>query len=179
MLGLSLNAYQFQSMLPVRGATGIPTTKAGRKRFQSMLPVRGATIVLIDNIPHKLISIHAPRAGSDSSQSLPERARHDFNPCSPCGERRFCPQRRCTGRNFNPCSPCGERPTAFCNLHQRIIFQSMLPVRGATLRKAYDACAHVEFQSMLPVRGATAWSAAYPPAGLNFNPCSPCGERHG
>ena len=77
-------------------------------------------------------SIHAPRVESDSRLTLCLPARPDFNPRSPCGERRlqppgvvrrgaisihaprvgsdaleannytFCP-------NFNPRSPCGER----------------------------------------------------------------------
>ncbi len=38
---------------------------------------------------------------------------YDFNPRSPCGERRtkiFMPYG--IGLNFNPRSPCGERPSA-------------------------------------------------------------------
>ena len=34
------------------------------------------------------ISIHAPRAGSDLRQEDPWSAAQNFNPCSPCGERR-------------------------------------------------------------------------------------------
>ena len=57
------------------------------------------------------ISIHAPRAGSDRPMDvLQVRKVPDFNPRSPCGERRQnagrCDQHIC---NFNPRSPCGER----------------------------------------------------------------------
>ena len=58
---------QFQSTLPVRGATrttmwiSVPTT------FQSTLPVRGATGQLEQRHVNGLISIHAPREGSDDN----------------------------------------------------------------------------------------------------------------
>ena len=83
--------------------------------FQSTLPVRGATLAKIAVITGARISIHAPRAGSDTSadgvirpsctfqSTLPvrgatqlsrstEEITEDFNPRSPCGERRLCQQ---------------------------------------------------------------------------------------
>ena len=57
---------RFQSTLPVRGATHDYFTSAlPAPQFQSTLPVRGATTfnLRIDN--GVLISIHAPRKGSD------------------------------------------------------------------------------------------------------------------
>ena len=127
-------------------------------------------------------------------------ARKYFNPCSPCGERLLCISCRSAAisisihapragsdlrarppapdaGNFNPCSPCGERqiPHVFHGTHPR--FQSMLPVRGATVicfsrvlcffisihapragsdPRPFEASAPAQkFQSMLPVRGAT------------------------
>ena len=80
------------------------------------------------------ISIHAPRAGSDEdipfvSFEQPD----DFNPRSPCGERRY---RLGSGGNepvnFNPRSPCGERPDYLPLFETKKEFQSTLPVRGAT-----------------------------------------------
>ena len=80
---------EFQSTLPVRGATlyngelvgvyeiSIHAPRAGSDQggvcvmvdaegFQSTLPVRGATLFLpLNNLGHCEISIHAPRAGSD------------------------------------------------------------------------------------------------------------------
>ena len=79
-----------------------------------------------------MISIHAPRAGSDSSPGKATAPPTDFNPRSPCGERRrlfgadfrakrfqsTLPVRGATHvlqlhahytPNFNPRSPCGER----------------------------------------------------------------------
>ena len=57
------------------------------------------------------ISIHAPRAGSDP---------------------RYFPRPRSSFQNFNPCSPCGERLVPHRSNLAALIFQSMLPVRGAT-----------------------------------------------
>ena len=79
----------------------------------------------------------------------------NFNPRSPCGERHghaaalgLCPG------YFNPRSPCGER-RRFCRRRCRCnLFQSTLPLRGATkqrLRTIWNR----QFQSTLPLRGAT------------------------
>ncbi len=82
------------------------------------------------------ISIHAPRAGSD---------------CNGCGWN-------IPPRNFNPRSPCGERLACRVPfISPPSVFQSTLPVRGATkLPNAYVTAD--KFQSTLPVRGATTWT---------------------
>ena len=85
----SSNASSFQSTLPVRGATSFfsslapqlmyfnPRSPCGerryrvvvkilrRRKFQSTLPVRGATQIADGVSVVEIISIHAPRAGSD------------------------------------------------------------------------------------------------------------------
>ena len=123
------------------------------------------------------ISIHAPRVGSDESGLVPGRVNGDFNPRSPCGERH---------RRF--CSKGG-----FC------LFQSTLPVWGAT-DQSTSASAKKLFQSTLPVWGATSLRSTvlgrtmisihaprvgsddrchgHAGNGTDFNPRSPCGERH-
>ena len=82
-----------------------------RSRFQSTLPVWGATGSRIFSAP----------------------AMSDFNPRSPCGERRSVggcndPQQA----DFNPRSPCGERLSTGGFTLQTTKFQSTLPVWGAT-----------------------------------------------
>ena len=57
----------FQSTLPVRGATATFTTNPFAYSFQSTLPVRGATLSGMARTVPARISIHAPRAGSDSN----------------------------------------------------------------------------------------------------------------
>ena len=123
----------FQSTLPVRGATSPMLGYLLSMIFQSTLPVRGATRKTYQRRTNKMISIHAPRAGSDKCFSRPRvvqvgisihapRAGSDpdefgalllniyFNPRSPCGERRRTQAMRKSVTDFNPRSPCGERP---------------------------------------------------------------------
>ncbi len=160
------------------GATGDYGHKSQRhKTFQSTLPVWGATAVSGTFGQLMIISIHAPRVGSDQS-SFTKRARE---------------------RNFNPRSPCGERLVASRQAAKASLFQSTLPVWGATSKfDFYNPL--FAFQSTLPVWGATAEniykkednhiSIHAPRVGsdfsahngdlikLDFNPRSPCGERH-
>ena len=78
--------------------------------FQSTLPARGATPLFLFVRVTEVISIHAPRTGSDFC-TMPVR----FAICY-----------------FNPRSPHGERPKQLLTLGQKALFQSTLPARGAT-----------------------------------------------
>ena len=130
---------------------------ASYKRFLSTLPARGATrsshwgprssMISIhapregsDRDPAELfegqlrISIHAPREGSDRRRCRGAAGRRDFYPRSPRGERRAA-----RGiwiylmGDFYPRSPRGERPvhTLDTGLLEDL-FLSTLPARGAT-----------------------------------------------
>ena len=81
-----------------------------RRRFQSTLPMRGATRYLSPFYVNQHISIHAPHAGSDKGIHYRCQCDYNFNPRSPCGERRGQRQRKI------------RKPE----------FQSTLPMRGAT-----------------------------------------------
>ena len=60
-------------------------------QFQSTLPLRGATHQIGQSRSAKAISIHAPLAGSDTGLHGGVHALKHFNPRSPCGERpRLC-----------------------------------------------------------------------------------------
>ena len=78
----------------------------------------------------------------------------DFNPRSPCGERRIRMTRPLDGVHFNPRSPCGERLCADFTRKSHKRFQSTLPMRGATRSRGYGTRSAL-FQSTLPMRGAT------------------------
>ena len=67
--------------------------------------------VLVLNVKAQSISIHAPREGSDPLQHRHLRQQRDFYPRSPRGERLHpgCPVPR-HGHHFYPRSPRGERP---------------------------------------------------------------------
>ncbi len=129
-----------------------------RSQFQSTLPARGATRKAIrEGKIQVLISIHAPRTGSDQGAGHPAPAGRDFNPRSPHGERRkLCavsvqgqefqstlPARGATcatcwtagsGRNFNPRSPHGERPTSVLNFFRSQEISIHAPRTGSDSR---------------------------------------------
>ena len=71
------------------------------KLFQSTLPVWGATYAWLNIATPFIISIHAPRVGSDLVGEDDGRLTLHFNPRSPCGERR---QARFHGPNSRPIS---------------------------------------------------------------------------
>ena len=79
-------------------------------RFQSTLPAWGATIPIASKIWPLVISIHAPRRGSDIALL-------------------YCLY---NGINFNPRSPHGERQASGKSPVTRTLFQSTLPAGGAT-----------------------------------------------
>ena len=87
----------------------------------------------------------------------------NFNPHSPCGERRCSSSSRRRPGYFNPHSPCGERRDNLLKLVQDALFQSTLPLRGAT-RFGSSRSAMSPFQSTLLLRERpssvmTAWSS--------------------
>ena len=101
--------------------------------FQSTLPAWGATYILSFVVHHHIISIHAPRMGSDIFRST---LRH-------------------ISGYFNPRSPHGERQKLHVLLHGAIQFQSTLPAWGATLSMVKLFSVFSRFQSTLPAWGAT------------------------
>ncbi len=133
------------------------TSIRGSAGFQSTLPVWGATVMRNCLSLPDVISIHAPRVGSDQAMAtkagmnglfqstlpvwgatgiliISHGGRRNFNPRSPCGERpRVLPSYRSSVYHFNPRSPCGERRVASSRFRLASRFQSTLPVWGATV----------------------------------------------
>ena len=168
--------------------------------FQSTLPARGATNGISRYSMPLLISIHAPRTGSDGTDAASVAQDCHFNPRSPHGERRALFVQKGGVGHFNPRSPHGERlggPPA--QPHQDGQFQSTLPARGATDREQERAKTLIfqstlpargatvvkvrvrliePFQSTLPARGATIPARRVSRGSTHFNPRSPHGERH-
>ena len=169
---------EFQSTLPVRGATvnhflaafavliSIHAPRAGSdvdvqmgraelRQISIHAPRAGSDYAGSDLDKRMTISIHAPRAGSDIPPNDSCSNGNNFNPRSPCGERRFRGGLKKCRKNFNPRSPCGERP-------------------GREKR----AAAYIQISIHAPRAG----SDQRKPKGLflcgYFNPRSPCGERH-
>ena len=122
--------------------------------FQSTLPVWGATGKAPPTEPDDLISIHAPRVGSDSIYTH----RYNYRRISIHAPRVgsdpsvFYPVR--TSTYFNPRSPCGERPAT-----------------GSSIFRIYKISIHA------PRVGSDVESDMIELYLQNFNPRSPCGER--
>ncbi len=149
---------RFQSTLPLRGATFCPLAVFASSTisihaplagsdllvgagvalwtlFQSTLPLRGATYIYNLFPVEHYISIHAPLAGSDFVHFNHPPLPNNFNPRSPCGERRVAFYDFAQATDFNPRSPCGERRVDFSLCLKALEFQSTLPLRGATVKQ--------------------------------------------
>ena len=167
--------------------------------FQSTLPVGGATPIDAINLYHGAISIHAPRGGSDSNSFDWGKIIFYFNPRSPWGERllghgidgnnvdisihapRGGSDNRCIlaarqPRNFNPRSPWGERHTIVRAHIPDGLFQSTLPVGGATLH-LFSVFAQLGISIHAPRGGSDVPSLIWELPPVDFNPRSPWGER--
>ena len=81
-----------------------------------------------------------------------------FNPRSPCGERPSTkPKRARLTRHFNPRSPCGERPIDELVGHEVKRISIHAPRAGSDPALIFGQSFQRIFQSTLPVRGATSW----------------------
>ncbi len=166
----------FQSTLPLRGATTLSDRIAALESISIHAPLAGSdSLALIAGSTLALFQSTLPLRGATLAALIVDRAGH-FNPRSPCGERQHHRDRaqrhgisihaplagsdrsrvrsRRTCRYFNPRSPCGERRVRRFNSPAHLLFQSTLPLRGAT---------------------STIWRCQSVTA--HFNPRSPCGER--
>ena len=151
--------HEFQSTLPLRGATVQLLVEAIAVRISIHTPLAGSDRARTDRWSRQRISIHTPLAGSDFGFDSRAQCRWYFNPHSPCGERRAV---------YRQTAP---KPTEF---------QSTLPLRGATNARSREIAAilisihtplagsdlqikglsagPLTFQSTLPLRGATCLS---------------------
>ena len=123
----------------------------------------------------------------------------NFNPRSPCGERRLKTSPGGTPPNFNPRSPCGERrgcPLRICvqlpiSIHALLAESDRSPPPapapgqyfnprspcGERLFLGLASIADPDFNPRSPC-GERLWrSGSVEPLHPNFNPRSPCGER--
>ena len=110
----------------------------------------------VDGVLHGVISIHAPRKGSDVYVKSKFRRNKNFNPRSPQGERRKTIPGHHTPKDFNPRSPQGERLSLHTKTHLPSYFNPRSP------------------QGERPVHGRGVLCLE-----LHFNPRSPQGERPG
>ena len=124
---------KFLSTLPARGATGRHRGRHPvRHHFYPRSP-RGERLAAACAQNNMLISIHAPREGSDTSRPrLPASAWRFLSTLPARGATAPHHAARGQVQNFYPRSPRGERPVLITRLHRPRIFLSTLPARGAT-----------------------------------------------
>ena len=167
--------------------------------FQSTLPVWGATYPMLGIQVGLTISIHAPRVGSDDpNQFLAtlgtisiHAPRVGSDPCGDVDVDSDC--------YFNPRSPCGERPMNYPQTMFGTLFQSTLPVWGATVRypgwpdrkrisihaprvgsdsgRETQENKTDEISIHAPRVGSDITPICFQSTKQHFNPRSPCGER--
>ena len=123
----------------------------------------------------RLISIHAPRTGSDPRKIITSYTQRDFNPRSPHGERLLIASSGWATPHFNPRSPHGERPAHPLRATGWQHFNPRSP-HGERLLIASSGWATPHFNPRSPhgerpahPLRATGWQ--------HFNPRSPHGER--
>ena len=146
-----------------------------------------------------MISIHAPRMGSDVLTNFrvsahahfnprsPDGERHgaaglahprtDFNPRSPDGERQTPPKPTTRPPHFNPRSPDGERPDAPMRAASYPPYFNPRSPDGERRWEVSGYPSRDAFQSTLPGWGATTRNHRKRQRQDNFNPRSPDGER--
>mgnify|MGYP007129632154 CR=1 FL=1 len=128
-----LRSHQFQSTLPVWGATKPSQTSSGSQPISIHAPRVGSDREVTVKGLLRSISIHAPRVGSDRGRCAYPRRLRGISIHAP----RVGSDRRNGGTvgrllYFNPRSPCGERPGNGSPIRPSAGFQSTLPVGGAT-----------------------------------------------
>ena len=144
----------FQSTLPARGATFTVGLDILIKIFQSTLPARGATTCSTPRSGSVIISIHAPRTGSDGiDRGLISGIIH-FNPRSPHGERHHCCRLKQVQKSISIHAPRTGSDNIRRSAFDEHYISIHAPRTGSDGKKpAGRAC--MIFQSTLPARGAT------------------------
>ena len=168
----------FQSTRPVRGATArlSPPVICTATRFNPRAPCGARRFRRAGGSLGKAVSIHAPRAGRDSSSTSNRHTSRRFNPRAPCGARRDALSSPSSIPCFNPRAPCGARPALRYSMARSIAFQSTRPVRGATLLYIRDTASNrVSIHAPRAGRDLKA-GKRHGPASC-FNPRAPCGAR--
>ena len=149
--------FTFQSTLPVRGATPPDCPpEPSRCNFNPRSPCGERRLGSWNWTLLFHISIHAPRAGSDSFRSLLLFCCYIsiHAPRAGSDPSLLLVQGGLTHISIHAPRAGSDAPTApICSM--RAAFQSTLPVRGATSTAIVGMRWQTIFQSTLPVRGAT------------------------
>ena len=124
------------------------------------------------------ISIHAPRAGSDLAAISAAAADRQFQSTLPVRGATSRRKRFITPSvDFNPRSPCGERRKKVPIRLTRPVISIHAPRTGSDPQRGSSRMTAARFQSTLPARGATRSQSSNSIESHDFNPRSPHGER--
>ena len=174
---LSEKNLRFQSTLPVWGATGKgPNRTRGISNFNPRSPCGERHKGAAAKERLQKISIHAPRVGSDHKSLHGPHTMGNFNPRSPCGERRTSIPCPCVHRVFQSTLPVWGATDTGCPPVVCPLFQSTLPVWGATEAIARSGSRY-GISIHAPRVGSDEFVGFVREATIDFNPRSPCGER--
>ena len=142
------------------------------------VPVLGNDVQTCLCHPHRHISTHAPREGSDLPGLRTVPCYRHFYPRSPRGERLPCGRFQApeTG-NFYPRSPRGERLAVIRARLSATVISIHAPREGSDSTVIVRRVDATEFLSTLPARGATIFEFHVISPTYHFYPRSPRGER--
>ena len=148
-----------------------------RQMISIHAPRRGSDTSRIRAAPGAFISIHAPRMGSDRQRRASDNKRRISIHAPRMGS-----DHEVNAHHVHP-SISIHAPRMGSDMALSIfapalfLFQSTLPAWGATKRPEGSE-PNILFQSTLPAWGATAFPSASVYSNSDFNPRSPHGERH-
>ena len=124
--------------------------------FQSTLPMRGATgLCMFPNQTLLYFNPHSP-CGERLHFSVPVVSVRYFNPHSPCGERQFLNRQPQALKLISIHTPHAGSDDEFNNPSFFVCISIHTPHAGSDLRSWYPVSFVILFQSTLPMRGATA-----------------------
>ena len=146
----------FLSTLPARGATHYNACTAAYKPFLSTLPARGATVGQPVLKGQGIISIHAPREGSDTSRRpVPPSVSIFLSTLPARGATLVFTHGFLLSRYFYPRSPRGERLETYSFDLKSIQISIHAPREGSDRSSPPRITSPGRFLSTLPARGAT------------------------
>ena len=167
-------------------------------QFQSTLPLRGATKIFHCRFHCHFISIHAPLTGSDYQKLQRPKRPTNFNPRSPYGERQVFPGQKVINKEFQSTLPL-RGATWMSGLSVLVPYISIhAPLTGSDgIAMVLDVTATISIHAPLtgsdlgdrsrfaiseisihaPLTGSDLRTAANISLCLYFNPRSPYGER--
>ena len=170
---------KFLSTLPARGATEEIGSYMMAGLISIHAPREGSDNRAVQRLCHCRISIHAPREGSDGRRHKGRAAHHHFYPRSPRGERHTS---RASGHGtrpyFYPRSPRGERLNDTPPVQWTPKISIHAPREGSDVLAPPVCLGERGISIHAPREGSDILSASASATRPYFYPRSPRGERH-